>query len=76
MSYGRMAAPFPRGLVILTGNSYPQLAEDVSRLLDINAYNSGYRFVPAINNYYADYYYVLSGHHANQHIICFQESGR
>ena len=39
MSYSRpviapghaMASPFPRGLVILAGNSYPQLAEEVSR---------------------------------------------
>jgi len=26
-----MATPFPRGMVVLAGNSYPQLAEEVSR---------------------------------------------
>ena len=26
-----MSTPFPRGLVILSGNSCPQLAEDVAR---------------------------------------------
>lgn len=26
-----MASPFPRGMVLLAGNAYPKLAEDVAR---------------------------------------------